>query len=265
MTDREGLPIGGDTDDGVPAGATRGTHIARDQQSPPPRRRGGGRAAGGSGVLAWLREVGLVLLLAVILSSLLRAFVVQVFWIPSPSMHDTLVEDDRIAVSRVSAWTGDIHRGDVVVFNDSLGWLPTVQSGGAGGVLRDVGEFIGFLPADGEQTLVKRVIGVGGDHVTCCTAAGRIEVNGVAIDEPYLAPGQAPSTIPFDVVVPEGHLWVMGDNRGNSSDSRYHMTDGQTPFVSLDDVVGRAMWVIWPVSHWSSLGGREVFDKVPEP
>ena len=242
------------------------SHVARSGAPARRRSRAARRSADApGGFLAWLREIGLVLLLAVVLSSLLRAFVVQVFWIPSPSMHDTLVEDDRIAVSRVSAWTGDIRRGDVVVFNDSLGWLPSADSGGVGGALRSVGEFIGFLPADGEQTLVKRVIGVGGDHVTCCTAAGRIQVNGTAIDETYLAAGQAPSTITFDVQVPEGHLWVMGDNRGNSADSRYHMTGGQSPFVDLDDVVGRARWVIWPVSHWRALEGREVFEAVAQP
>jgi len=219
---------------------------------------------GPTGALGWLREVGLIVLIAVVLSSLLRAFVVQVFWIPSESMHDTLVEDDRIAVSRVSHWTGDIHRGDVVVFNDTLGWLPTIDDGGAAGVLRDVGEFIGFVPANGEQTLVKRVIGEGGDHVVCCTAAGRITVNGVPLDEPYLAQGQAPSTIPFDVTVPEGTVWVMGDNRGHSADSRYHMGQGETPFIPVDNIVGRARWVIWPVGHWASLGDRDTFDAVPD-
>ncbi len=216
------------------------------------------------GLLAWVREIGLVLIVAVIISSLLRALVVQVFWIPSESMNDTLVEDDRIAVSRISSWTGDVQRGDVVVFTDTEGWLPSADDSGVTGTLRKVGEFIGFLPANGEQTLVKRVIGVGGDHVQCCTAAGRITVNGVAIDESYVAPGQSPSAIEFDVTVPEGSLWVMGDNRGNSADSRYHMGDGQIPFIREKDVVGRAKWVIWPVGHWTSLGGREVFDSVPD-
>lgn len=226
-----------------------------------PRREPAGE---GEGALSWLRELGLVVLIAVVISSLLRAFVVQVFWIPSESMHDTLVEDDRIAVLRLPHWTGDIQRGDVVVFNDSLGWLPAVDSGGIAGALRSAGEFIGFVPANGEQTLVKRVIGVGGDHVACCTAAGRLTVNGVAVDEPYLADGQAPSTIPFDVTVPEGALWVMGDNRGHSADSRYHMGEGETPFVPVGDVVGRARWVIWPIGHWTGLGGREAFDEVPD-
>lgn len=223
------------------------------------------RAAERSGPVSWLREIGVVLVVALLISSLLRAFVVQVFWIPSESMQDTLQVNDRIAVSRVSARTGDIRRGDVVVFNDTLGWLSSGSESGLSGVLRRVGEFTGFVPANGEQTLVKRVIGVGGDRVTCCTAAGRITVNGVALDETYLASDQAPSTLTFDVTVPEGSLWVMGDNRGNSADSRYHMGNGQTPFVREKDVVGRALWVIWPTSRWASLGGgRAVFADVPD-
>ncbi len=222
-----------------------------------------GRGAG-SGLLSWLKEIGLIVVIALVLSSLLRAFVVQVFWIPSESMHDTLVEGDRVAVSRISQWTGDIHRGDVVVFDDTLGWLPAIQDGGAAGALRDIGEFVGLVPDNGEQTLVKRVIGVGGDHVTCCTASGRIAVNGVALDEPYLAAGQSPSTTPFDVTVPEGTVWVMGDNRGHSADSRAHLAAGQTAFVPVSSIVGRARWVIWPLDHWASLGGREVFDAVPD-
>lgn len=217
------------------------------------------------GPWSWVRETALVLVIALVISSLLRALVVQVFWIPSESMENTLDVGDRIAVSRISARTDDIRRGDVVVFNDTLGWLSSTQDTGVTGALRRIGEFTGFVPANGEQTLVKRVIGVGGDHVTCCTAAGRITVNGVALDETYVADGQAPSSMSFDVTVPEGSLWVMGDNRGNSADSRYHMGDGQTPFVREEDVVGRALWVIWPVSRWGSLGGgREVFADVPD-
>lgn len=229
------------------------------------RRRRERASARATGPWSWVRETALVLVIALVISSLLRALVVQVFWIPSESMENTLEVGDRIAVSRISARTGDIHRGDVVVFNDALGWLSSTPDTGVTGVLRRIGEFTGFVPANGEQTLVKRVIGVGGDHVTCCTAAGRIAVNGVALDETYVADGQAPSSIPFDVTVPAGSLWVMGDNRGNSADSRFHMGQGQTPFVREADVVGRAMWVIWPVSRWGSLGGgRAVFDDVPD-
>lgn len=213
------------------------------------------------GVLGWLKEIALVVVIAMLISTLLRAFIVQVFWIPSPSMHDTLVENDKIAVSRIDALTGSIHRGDVVVFHDELGWLPASPAGT--NPVRRFGEFVGFLPAGGEQTLVKRVIGVGGDRVKCCTADGRIEVNGVPLDETYLAKGQVPSQTPFDVVVPEGSLWVMGDNRGNSADSRYHRGEGETPFVPVSAVVGTVRAVIWPLDRVAlGLSARDVFSKV---
>lgn len=212
----------------------------------------------------WVRETAFVLVVALVISTLVRLFLVQMYWIPSPSMESTLMRNDRIAVSRISGWTGDIERGDVVVFNDSLGWLDREESTGIVGVLQDFGEFIGLLPANGEQSLVKRVMAVGGDHIRCCTVDGRIEVNGVPIDEPWLDPGVEPSQIPFDVVVPEGTVWVMGDNRANSSDSRLHRVGGQVPFVPVSDIVGRAVAVVWPIDRWSTLPGRSAFEDVPD-
>lgn len=215
--------------------------------------------------LAWLREIGIILLVAFCVSALLRAFIIQVFWIPSPSMADTLSVNDRISVSRISAWVGDVQRGDVVVFDDANGWLAPDGSTGIAAFIRKIGEFSGFVPADGKQILVKRVIGMPGDRVECCSASNKISVNGVEVTEPYLPPGTLPSTVSFDVVVPEGHVWVMGDNRSNSSDSRYHMENAQNPFIPLSAIVGRANAVIWPSDHWRGLGDRDVFAHIPDP
>lgn len=207
--------------------------------------------------LGWLGEVALVLVLALILSTLLRLFVVQVYSIPSASMEQTLQVGDRIVVNRVPHLGKQVQRGDVIVFQDSQNWMQD-ETGGTPRLLRSVGEFLGLVPADGKQVIVKRVIGVGGDQVECCTADGELLVNGRPVEETYLAAGVGPSETEFSVSVPEGHYWVMGDNRPNSGDSRYHQAEG-TGFIPAGDVIGRVQGVIWPFKHWSSVGHREVF------
>ncbi|WP_157802660.1 signal peptidase I [Sediminihabitans luteus] len=224
-------------------------------------------AARGSGAQAasFLREVAIVVLAALVLSWLIKTFLVQAFYIPSQSMEDTLQKDDRVMVSRLVPGVFDVHRGDVVVFRDSADWLtqrPTAEPG----PLRRALVWVGLLPQDSDEHLIKRVIGTPGDHVTCCTAEGKVSVNGVAIDEPYLKPGSVPSEIEFDRVVPDGMLFVMGDNRQDSIDSRYHENDGNGGFVPIDEVTGTAFVLVWPFDRftWMTNPG-EVFADVPAP
>jgi len=208
------------------------------------------------------QELGLLLVVALVLAVVVKAFLVQAFYIPSASMNDTLVENDRILVEKPSLWWGSPHRGDVVVFADPGGWLDPAESRPPTNPVTRALEAVGLHPTGGH--LVKRVIGVGGDRVTCCDSAGRVSVNGVALHErSYLAPGAAPSTDDFDVRVAPGYLWVMGDNRGDSADSRAHLGDPGGGQVPVDDVVGRAVAVVWPVGHATVLHRPATFDAVP--
>lgn len=214
------------------------------------------------GLKAFFREVVIVLTLSLVIASLVRVLLVQAFLIPSGSMEDTLLVGDRVLVSKVSYRFGEIERGDVVVFGDPGQWLPpnAADNGGVGGAVESFFEFVGVLPDDSEGHLIKRVIGLGGDTVACCDDAGRLTVNGVSVEESeYLYPGDDPSLTEFSETVPEGQLWVMGDHRSNSGDSRIHGT------VSEDEVVGRAFAVVWPLSRWDTLSRADEFDDVPAP
>lgn len=213
---------------------------------------------------SWLLELLIIFAGAAVIAVLLRMFVVQVYQIPSESMNNTLQSGSRIAVNRIPVLGKEVERGDVVVFEDTEGWMEQVPAGGSNPI-RAIGEFLGLVPPDGEQVLVKRIIGTGGDTVSCCDVDGRLQVNGVSIDEPYLLEPETRSTPEFSVVVPEGRLWVMGDNRSNSADSVYHYFKGDEATIDESAVIGRAWAEIWPVSEWSSLGNRNVFAAVPEP
>jgi signal peptidase I len=234
---------------------------------------GGGshRRATESKGLGLLRETAIIVVSALVLSWLIKTLLVQAFFIPSPSMSDTLVTGDRVMVSRLVPRVLDIHRGDIVVFKDPDNWLRGEYTppdyGPVGNAVVTGLTAIGLMPQDTGEHLIKRVIGLPGDHVTCCDADGKVEINGVAITETaYLLPGSIPSQRPFDVVVPEGKLWVMGDNRQNSADSRYHMDDPSGGFVPIDNVVGTAFATVWPFSNatWHRNPG-DVFAKVPAP
>ncbi len=210
----------------------------------------------------------MVVVTALVLSLLVKTFLVQAFVIPSESMHDTLVEGDRILVSELTPGPFDLQRGDVVVFADPGGWLdpPVQQSHGA--VVHGLAAalaFVGVLPQDAGQHLVKRVIGLPGDRVACAVG-GPTTVNGTALDESYLAAGAVPCQDPFDVVVPAGSLWVEGDNRQHSQDSRYHPEAPGGGTVPVDDVVGRAVVTAWPLDRLTWLSRHaEVFADVPAP
>ncbi|WP_438363646.1 signal peptidase I [Streptomyces marincola] len=219
------------------------------------------------------REIPILVGTALIIALGLKTFLVQAFVIPSGSMEQTIQVDDRVLVDKMTPWFGwEPSRGDVVVFADPGGWLePGAVARGEGGEapfgIRHVQRalaWVGLLPSDDDQDLIKRVIAVGGDTVVCCDERGRVTVNGTGLDEPYLYPGNEPSRIEFDVTVPDGRLFVMGDHRANSADSRYHLDDEGQGTVPVDSVVGRAVVIAWPLGRWQHLGGTEAFADVPD-
>jgi signal peptidase I len=209
----------------------------------------------------FLVELPFLVVFALILAFLIKTFLVQAFLIPSGSMQNTLEPGDRVLVNRAAQWLGSTpQRGEVVVFKDPGGWLNGEEgegaSSGGGNWLQTALTWVGVLP-ENDGDLIKRVIGVGGDHVVCCNAQGQITVNGVPLNETsYLYPGDTPDAgwnKPFNVTVPAGFLWVMGDHRGISEDSRYHQDQEFGGMVPVGNVVGRADVVVWPISHWNTL------------
>ena len=219
-----------------------------------------------------LRELVLVVVGALVVSALLRAFVGQMFVIPSASMQNTLLERDRVVVEKIT----DVHRGEVVVFEDPAHWLPDEPEGGRSRLDR-VLDLVGVPTASSPGHLIKRVIGMPGDTVVCCDDAGRITVNGRALDETsylYTNPSGeqvAPSDVVFSVVVPRDRIFVMGDHRDLSADSRCHLSDaspdgaGQTAFVPLSDVVGPAFAIVSPLDRAHRLPVPQTFTDVPAP
>lgn len=216
------------------------------------------------GFLGAIRETAIIIVAALVISALVRALLVQAFYVPSGSMENTLLVSDRIIASKITTRVSGVERGEIVVFQDPGGWLPEPEAGPGGvrGAIRSALTFIGLMPADSGKDLVKRVIGVGGDRVQCCDVQGRILVNGVPLDEPYVI--GPTDQVPFDIIVPAESVFVMGDNRGNSRDSRFHL-EVNAGTVPTANVVGRVVAVVWPFSRLSTEPIPETFGTIPAP
>lgn len=207
----------------------------------------------------WQESI-LLVVVAMVMAIVVKTFFLQAFYIPSESMEPTMLPDDKILVQKVSYWFGDIDRGDVVVFDDPGGWLDTSNDSEASNPLQSGLEKVGLFPTGGH--LIKRVVGIGGDTVTCCDDTGSLTVNGESIDEPYLLDPSATRDQEFNVEIPQGYLWVLGDNRANSADSRAHLGDPGGGFIRSDSVVGKAWLRVWPMNRAGFIGGVDAFDAV---
>ncbi len=203
---------------------------------------------------SFLREFPILVVVALAVSLVIKTFLVQFFYIPSGSMENTLQINDRVAVNKVPFISKSIGRGDVVVFRDPANWLPAPYQAGAQNrvvsTVKDVLVFAGVLPNPAKQFLVKRVIGVAGDNVICCDNDGFLTINGVKTSEPYIFAGNKASEMKFNVTVPEGKVWVMGDHRGASADSRFHQDDVNNGMVPVSKISGRVFAIIWPFKNF---------------
>jgi signal peptidase I len=233
-----------------------------------------GRHSGSTsrGWKTFLRDVLVIFVVALLVSVLIKAFLIRSFYIPSASMEDTLQINDRIVVNQLTPRFVPLQHGDVVVFRDPGGWLlpsPEVDKPPLAAAVDWALTTVGLSASDSNDHLIKRLIGLPGDHVVCCNSLGQMSVNDVPLDEPYikLQPGESrASEVDFDVTVPADSLWVMGDNRDNSQDSRFNVDGPTKGFVPIDNVVGRAFVITWPVDRWTFLDDfPQTFGDVPDP
>jgi len=212
----------------------------------------------------FLRELVILVVIALVIAVVIKTYAIQAFFIPSGSMENTLEINDRVLVNKIVYDTRSIHRGDIVVFNGDGSWDPAeplpANSNFAEKFVSGFASMFGFgHPGD---ILIKRVIGLPGDTVACCDAEGRVTVNGVPLNEQsYLYPGAAPSQDRFNIIVPQGRLWVMGDNRSISDDSRDHEGDPGGGTVPENSVIGRAFVIIWPPGRWRILPIPATFEQ----
>jgi signal peptidase I len=211
----------------------------------------------------FLRELVILIVVALVIAVAVKTYAIQAFFIPSGSMQNTLEINDRVLVNKLVYDVRGIHRGDIVVFNGAGSWDPGQVPTSSNFVEKFFSGFASMFgfgnPGD---ILIKRVIGLPGDHVACCNSQGQVTVNGVPLTEQsYLYPGDVPSEFTFNVVVPAGRLWVMGDHRSISDDSRDHMGDPGGGSVPESAVLGRAFVIIWPPSHWRILPIPATFEQ----
>jgi signal peptidase I len=248
------VPGGQPADDRADPGATAPARTPERGKDSGRVARSGPAAKAGKNKSFW-RELLTIVVAAAVLTLLVKAFVVQVYKIPSGSMENTLQVHDRVLVNKLVYHFRGIARGDVVVFSGQDSWGPDAPPPSSDPVVRFFDDALSDVGLHSDQTYyIKRVIGLPGDRVACCDAQGRVTVNGVALNESsYLYPGNPPSTFRFSAVVPAGHVWVMGDHRSDSEDSRYHAGDPGGGAVPESQVVGRAFLIIWPVSQISDL------------
>ncbi|MFJ5264552.1 signal peptidase I [Streptomyces sp. NPDC088387] len=211
------------------------------------------------------KELPILIGIALVLALLIKTFLVQAFSIPSDSMQNTLQQGDRVLVDKLTPWFGsEPERGEVVVFHDPDNWLAGEPAADPN-ALQTFLSWIGLMPSAEEKDLIKRVVGVGGDTVSC-EGTGPLMVNGQALNEPYVYPGNTPCSQDdqggqFTVKVPKGFIWVMGDHRQNSRDSRYNTADKNHGMVPVDEVVGRAVVKAWPINRWGTLPVPDTFDQ----
>jgi len=232
-----------------------------EQTDPSPRapRTAQDRERRARSVKLFVRDIVVIFVAAIVISVGIKTFLIRSFYIPSSSMTNTLQVNDRVIVNQLVPDVVELKRGDVVVFRDPGGWLPQLVETDVNPVVGAVDWFltmIGLSASDSNDHLIKRVIGLPGDTVMCCNPVGQMEVNGAPLDEPYLnlpAGASKVSGDDFSVTVPEGSLWVMGDNRYSSKDSRYNTDTPSNGFVPVDNVVGRAFVITWPSEHWSFI------------
>jgi signal peptidase I len=224
---------------------------AAEDESPP---RAGTRASADKKKKSFWRELLTIVVAAAVLTLVVKGFVVQVYRIPSASMENTLQIGDRVLVNKLIYHFRGIARGDIVVFSGQNSWGPPAAPPSSDPVLRVFDDVLSDIGLHSSQTYyIKRVIGLPGDKVACCTD-GKLTVNGVQLSETsYIYPGNAPSAFAFSTTVPAGYVWVMGDHRGDSEDSRYHTGETGGGAVPENEVVGRAFLIIWPPSQFGDL------------